>query len=113
LHHHAIANFKDILYAISFLPSFLPSFAMALCLKKHDAATIDHILRKHLKDDYYKTAVTYLTTYNIIIKRMRKIQIKEAIRHPYKARKARFSSKAILKVKDFIKRLLEDDNDLY
>jgi hypothetical protein len=109
LHHHAIANFEDILYAIS----FLPSFAIAPRLKKHDAAAIDRILREHLKDDYYKIAVTYLTTYSIVIKRRRKIQIEEAIGHPYKAGKAGFSSKATLEVEDFVRRLLEDDSDLY
>jgi hypothetical protein len=31
----------------------------------------------------------------------------------YKARKARFSSKATLEVEDFVRRLLEDDSDLY
>jgi hypothetical protein len=110
LHHHAIANFEDILDASSFLP---PSFAIAPRLKKHNATTIDRILREHFKDDYYKIAATYLITYNIVIKRRRKIQIKEAIGHLYKARKARFSSKAILEVKDFVRRLLEDDSNLY
>jgi hypothetical protein len=94
-------------------PSFLPSFAMAPRLKKHDATTIDRILREHLKDDYYKIVATYLTTYSIVIKRRRKIQIEEAIGHLYKARKARFSSKATLEVEDFVRRLLEDDSDLY
>jgi hypothetical protein len=94
-------------------PSFLPSFAIAPRLKKHNATTIDRILREHFKDDYYKIAATYLITYNIVIKRRRKIQIKEAIGHLYKARKARFSSKAILEVKDFVRRLLEDDSNLY
>jgi hypothetical protein len=65
LHHHAIASFEDILYAIS----FLPSFAMAPRLKKHDAAAIDRILCEHLEDDYYKIAATYLTTYSIVMKR--------------------------------------------
>jgi hypothetical protein len=109
LHHHAIASFKDILYAIS----FLPSFAIALRLKKHDATAINRILRKHLKDDYYKIAATYLITYNIVIKRRQKIQIKEAIRHLYKAGKTGFSSKATLEVNNFVQRLLEDNSDLY
>jgi len=86
----------------SFLPSFLPPFAIAPRLKKHDAAAIDRILREHLKDDCYKIAATYLTTYNTVIKRRRKIQIEEAIGHPYKARKIGFSSKAILEVEDFV-----------
>jgi hypothetical protein len=92
-----------ILRIYSTLVSFF--FAIAPRLKKHDTATIDLILRKHLKDDYYKIAATYLITY--------KIQIEEAIGHLYKARKARFSSKAILEVEDFVKRLLEDDSNLY
>jgi predicted nucleic-acid-binding protein len=86
---------------------------MAPRLKKHDATAIDRILREHLKDDYYKIVATYLTTYSIVIKRRRKIQIEEAIGHLYKARKARFSSKATLEVEDFVRRLLEDDSDLY
>ena len=86
----------------SFLPSFLPPFTIAPRLKKHDAAAIDRILREHLKDDCYKIAATYLTTYNTVIKRRRKIQIEEAIGHPYKARKIGFSSKAILEVEDFV-----------
>jgi len=86
---------------------------MAPRLKKHDTTAIDRILRKHLKDDYYKIAATYLITYNTIIKKRHKIQIKEAIGHPYKAGKARFSSKAIPEVEDFVRRLLEDDSDLY
>jgi len=86
----------------SFLPSFLPPFAIAPRLKKHDAAAIDRILREHLKDDCYKIAATYLTTYSIVIKRRRKIQMEEAIGHLYKARKTGFSSKATLEVKDFI-----------
>jgi len=86
---------------------------MALRLKKHDAAAIDRILREHLEDDCHKIAATYLTTYSIVIKRKQKIQIEEAIRHLYKARKIGFSSKAILEVEDFVQRLLEDDSDLY
>ena len=39
--------------------------------------------------------------------------MEEAIGHPYKARKIRFSSKATLEVEDFVRRLLEDDSDLY
>ena len=39
--------------------------------------------------------------------------MEEAIGHLYKARKAGFSSKATLEVDDFVKRLLEDDSDLY
>ena len=89
-----------ILRIYSTLVSFF--FAMALRLKKHDAAAIDFILRKHLEDDYYKIAATYLTSYSIVMKRRYKIQIEEAIGHPYKARKAGFSSKAILEVKDFV-----------
>jgi hypothetical protein len=88
-------------------------FAMAPRLKKHDTTAIDLILCEHLEDDYYKIAVTYLTTYNTVMKRRRKIQMEEAIGHPYKAGKARFSSKATLEVEDFVKRLLEDDSDLY
>jgi hypothetical protein len=75
---------------------------MAPCLKKHDAIAINRILRKHLEDDYYKIAATYLITYNIVIKRRRKIQIEEAIGHLYKARKTGFSSKAILEVDNFV-----------
>ena len=86
---------------------------MAPRLKKHDAAAIDRILREHLEDDCYKIAATYLTTYSTVIKRRRKIQIEEAIGHLYKARKTGFSSKATLEVEDFIRRLLEDDSDLY
>ena len=86
---------------------------MAPRLKKHDAASINRILRKHLEDDCYKIAATYLTTYNIVIKRRRKIQMEEAIGHLYKARKIKFSSKATLEVEDFIRRLLEDNSDLY
>ena len=47
------------------------------------------------------------------MKRRHKIQIEEAIGHPYKAGKAGFSSKATPEVEDFIKRLLEDNSDLY
>jgi hypothetical protein len=86
---------------------------MAPRLKKHDAAAIDRILREYLEDDCHKIAATYLTTYNTVVKRRRKIQIKEAIGHLYKARKTGFSSKAILEVDDFVQRLLEDDSDLY
>ena len=75
---------------------------MALCLKKHNTITINQILREYLKDNCYKITATYLTTYSIVIKRRRKIQIKEAIGHLYKARKTGFSSKAILEVKDFV-----------
>ena len=75
---------------------------MAPRLKKHDATAINRILRKHLEDDYYKIAATYLTTYNIVIKRRRKIQIEEAIGHLYKARKTGFSSKATLEVNNFV-----------
>jgi len=39
--------------------------------------------------------------------------MEEAIGHPYKAGKAGFSSKATLEVNNFVKRLLEDDSDLY
>jgi len=70
-------------------------------------------LREHLEDDCYKIAATYLITYNIVIKRRRKIQIEEAIGHLYKARKTGFSSKATLEVDNFVQRLLEDDSDLY
>ena len=100
-----------ILRIYSTLVSFF--FVIALHFKKYDIAIIDLIFCKHFKDDYYKIAAIYFTFYNIIIKRRRKIQIKEAIRHLYKARKAKFSSKATLEVKDFVKRLLEDDSDLY
>ena len=86
---------------------------MAPRLKKHDAAAIDRILREHLEDNCHKIAATYLTTYNTVIKRRRKIQIEEAIGHLYKARKTGFSSKATLEVEDFVRRLLEDDSDLY
>jgi hypothetical protein len=86
----------------SFLPFFLPPFAIAPRLKKHDATAINRILREHLEDDRYKIVATYLITYNIVIKRRRKIQIKEAIRHLYKARKTGFSSKATLKVNNFV-----------
>jgi len=86
---------------------------MAPRLKKHDAAAIDRILREHLEDDCHKIAATYLTTYSTVIKRRRKIQIEEAIGHPYKAGKTRFSSKATPEVEDFVRRLLEDDSDLY
>jgi transposase len=86
---------------------------MAPRLKKHDAAAIDRILREHLEDDYHKIAATYLTTYSTIMKRRRKIQIEEAIGHPYKAGKMGFSSKATPEVEDFVRRLLEDDSDLY
>jgi hypothetical protein len=86
---------------------------MAPRLKKHDAAAIDRILREHLEDDYYKIAATYLTTYSTVIKRRQKIQIEEAIGHPYKAGKTGFSSKATPEVDDFVQRLLEDDSDLY
>ena len=48
-----------------------------------------------------------------MIKRRRKIQIEEAIGHLYKAGKTGFSSKATLEVEDFVRRLLEDDSDLY
>jgi len=74
---------------------------------------MDRILRKHLEDDCHKIAATYLTTYNIVIERRRKIQIEEVIGHLYKARKTRFSSKAILEVKDFVKRLLKDNSNSY
>jgi hypothetical protein len=47
------------------------------------------------------------------MKRRQKIQIKEVIGHPYKARKTGFSSKATLKVEDFVRRLLEDNSNLY
>jgi len=86
---------------------------MAPRLKKHNAAAIDLILREHLEDDYYKITATYLTSYSTIIKRRHKIQIEEAIGHPYKAGKAGFSSKATPEVEDFVRRLLEDDSDLY
>jgi hypothetical protein len=86
---------------------------MAPRLKKHDATAINRILREHLEDDCHKIAATYLITYNIVIKKRRKIQIKEAIGHPYKAGKTGFSSKATLEVEDFVRRLLEDDSDLY
>ena len=75
---------------------------MALRLKKHDAAAIDRILREHLKDNCHKIAATYLTTYSTVIKRRRKIQMEEAIGHPYKAKKTGFSSKATLEVEDFV-----------
>jgi hypothetical protein len=75
---------------------------MASRLKKHNIVAINRILREHLEDDCYKIAATYLTTYNIVIKRRRKIQIKEAIGHLYKAGKTRFSSKAILEVDNFV-----------
>ena len=39
--------------------------------------------------------------------------MEEAIGHPYKAGKMGFSSKATLKVEDFVRRLLEDNSDLY
>jgi len=100
-----------ILRIYSTLVSFF--FAIAPCLKKYNATAINLILYKHLKDNYYKIAATYLTTYNIVMKRRCKIQIEEAIGHLYKARKAGFLSKAILEVEDFVKRLLEDDSDLY
>ena len=48
-----------------------------------------------------------------MIQRRRKIRIEEAIGHPYKAGKAGFSSKAISEVDNFIRRLLEDNSDLY
>jgi hypothetical protein len=60
-----------ILRIYSTLVSFF--FAIAPRLKKHDITAIDLILCKHLKDDYYKIAATYLTTYSIVIKRRRKI----------------------------------------
>jgi transposase len=93
--------------------SFLPSFAMAPRLKKDDAAAIDRILREHLEEDCHKIAATYLTTYNTVIKRRRKIQMEEAIGHPYKAAKPGFLSKATPEVEDFVRRLLEDNSDLY
>ena len=52
-------------------------------------------------------------TYSTIIKRRQKIQIEEAIGHLYKAGKTGFSRKATLEVKDFVRRLLEDDSNLY
>jgi hypothetical protein len=75
---------------------------MAPRLKKHDTAAIDRILREYLEDDCHKIAATYLITYNTVIKRRQKIQMEEAIRHPYKARKTGFSSKATLEVDDFV-----------
>ena len=39
--------------------------------------------------------------------------MEEVIGHPYKAGKAEFSSKATLEVDNFVRRLLEDDSDLY
>ena len=39
--------------------------------------------------------------------------MEEAIGRLYKAGKTRFLSKATLEVEDFVRRLLEDDSDLY
>ena len=39
--------------------------------------------------------------------------MEEAIGYLYKAGKTGFSSKATLEVEDFVRRLLEDDSDLY
>ena len=82
-------------------------FAIALYFKKYNIIAINFIFCKHFKDNYYKIIAIYFITYNIIIKKRYKMQIKKAIKHLYKAKKAKFLSKVILKVKDFIKRLLK------